>query len=219
MTKSQRTAVVHDRHPLWLQALEDVLRHIDVAAVAKRTDSQDALAAIEEHSPDLFVTELWLAASVAESVGVVRRAVKTRPELNVVALSADDDPRLIDEALDAGAVAFVLKTAHPDDIASALRQTFDHSVYLPSLQVRRPTPLPVHQLRGDPRLTRREQEILRLLAEGYSNAQLARLLWVTEQTIKFHLSNVYRKLEVKNRTEAARWAQLHGYAVAPTNVA
>jgi DNA-binding CsgD family transcriptional regulator len=48
------------------------------------------------------------------------------------------------------------------------------------------------------------------VAEGHSNAQLARMLWVTEQTVKFHLSNIYRKLEVSNRTEASRWAQLNG---------
>ena len=61
-----------------------------------------------------------------------------------------------------------------------------------------------------PDLTRRELEILQLVAEGHSNTQLAKMLWVTEQTVKFHLSNVYRKLEVANRTEASRWAQLHG---------
>jgi DNA-binding CsgD family transcriptional regulator len=64
-------------------------------------------------------------------------------------------------------------------------------------------------------LTRRELEILRLVAEGHSNAELARTLWVTEQTIKFHLSNIYRKLEVANRTEASRWAQLHGVLEQP----
>jgi DNA-binding CsgD family transcriptional regulator len=61
-----------------------------------------------------------------------------------------------------------------------------------------------------PGLTRREVEILRLVSEGHSNAQVARTLWVTEQTVKFHLSNIYRKLDVGNRTEASRWAQLHG---------
>jgi len=61
-----------------------------------------------------------------------------------------------------------------------------------------------------PRLTRREREILRLVGEGHSNLQLAQLLCVTEQTVKFHLSNVYRKLEVSNRTGASRWAQVHG---------
>ena len=58
-------------------------------------------------------------------------------------------------------------------------------------------------------LTRRETEILQLMSEGLSNSQLARKLWVTEQTVKFHLSNIYRKLGASNRTEAARWAQLH----------
>jgi len=60
------------------------------------------------------------------------------------------------------------------------------------------------------RLTKREVEILRLAAEGHSNAQMARMLWVTEQTVKFHLSNVYRKINVGNRTEASRWAQVNG---------
>jgi DNA-binding CsgD family transcriptional regulator len=67
-------------------------------------------------------------------------------------------------------------------------------------------------------LTKREREILQLVAEGYSNAQLARMLWVTEQTVKFHLSNVYRKLNVANRTEAARWAQLHGLVATPGQI-
>jgi DNA-binding CsgD family transcriptional regulator len=65
-----------------------------------------------------------------------------------------------------------------------------------------------------PDLTRRELEILQLVAEGHSNTQLAKMLWVTEQTVKFHLSNVYRKLDVANRTEASRWAQLHGLLTA-----
>ena len=64
-------------------------------------------------------------------------------------------------------------------------------------------------------LTKRELEILQLVAEGHSNSQLARMLWVTEQTVKFHLSNIYRKLDVGNRTEASRWAQLNGLLANP----
>jgi DNA-binding NarL/FixJ family response regulator len=64
-------------------------------------------------------------------------------------------------------------------------------------------------------LTRRELEILRLMAEGHSNTDLAKMLWVTEKTVKFHLSNVYRKLGVSNRTEAGRWAQLNGLLRTP----
>jgi len=69
-----------------------------------------------------------------------------------------------------------------------------------------------------PQLTRRELEILQLVAEGYSNSQLAKMLWVTEQTVKFHLSNIYRKLDVVNRTEASRWAHLHGLLPATASV-
>jgi DNA-binding CsgD family transcriptional regulator len=58
-------------------------------------------------------------------------------------------------------------------------------------------------------LTRREREILALVSEGHSNRELARMMWVTEQTVKFHLSNIYRKLDVSNRTEASRWAHQH----------
>ena len=53
-------------------------------------------------------------------------------------------------------------------------------------------------------------EILRLVSQGHSNNELAKMLWVTEQTVKFHLSNIYRKLDVSNRTEASHWAQTHG---------
>ena len=62
---------------------------------------------------------------------------------------------------------------------------------------------------ADVALTRREREILALVSEGYSNRELAKMIWVTEQTVKFHLSNIYRKLDVSNRTEASRWAHKH----------
>jgi DNA-binding NarL/FixJ family response regulator len=126
-------------------------------------------------------------------------------------LSAHTETEYIDAALDAGAVAYVVKSAHPDDLASAIRQAFQHSVYLAGSRPAAPAPSwtpPVETAKHD--LTRREREILQLVAEGHSNAKLAKMLWVTEQTVKFHLSNVYRKLDVSNRTEAARWAQLNG---------
>ena len=118
---------------------------------------------------------------------------------------------MIDAALVAGVSAYVVKTAHPEDLASAVRQAFSHSVYLAGRRNLAPAPVePKVEAADEPGLTRRELEILRLVAEGQSNAQLARMLWVNEQTVKFHLSNIYRKLDVANRTEASRWAQIHG---------
>jgi DNA-binding NarL/FixJ family response regulator len=123
-------------------------------------------------------------------------------------LSAHEDAQRIDAAFTAGASVYCGKRAAPDDLASAIRQAFEQSIYYAW------TGTGPAAATGDQQdlvgLTRREREILTLVAEGHSNAQLAKMLWVTEQTVKFHLSNIYRKLDVSNRTEASRWAQLHG---------
>jgi len=120
-----------------------------------------------------------------------------------------DEAEHVHATLAAGAAAYVLKTADPEDLAVAVRQTFAQSVYFADGRSGVRT---VERVAEQPaRLTQREREILQLVAQGDSNAQLARTLWVTEQTVKFHLSNIYRKLEVANRTEASRWAHLHGF--------
>jgi DNA-binding NarL/FixJ family response regulator len=95
----------------------------------------------------------------------------------------------------------VVKTAYERDIGAALRLAQRTTIHLASSLPTTPE---------DEALTRRELEILRLVAEGHSNAVIGRTLWLAEQTVKFHLSNVYRKIGVQNRTAAARWAELHG---------
>lgn len=196
---------------MWLDAVEQVLRKISIDVVGKTISTSEALTLVEEHRPDLLVTELGNSNGDLSGLALIERARAAVPSLRPVVLSMHQDAQLIDAALTAGASAYVVKTAHSEDLASAIRQTFSHSVYLAgqralaSASVGVPAKLP-----EEPGLTRRELEILRLVAEGHSNAQLARMLWVTEQTVKFHLSNIYRKLEVANRTEASRWAQRHG---------
>ena len=206
---SQRTAVLSDQHPLWMETVEQVLGRAGVRVVAKHSCSDDALEAVEELRPDLLVTGLKMADGDISGTTLIRQSGDRVPGVKIVVFSMYEDSEHIDAALAAGAHAYVLKTAHPEDLTSAVRQVFQHSIFLAS--VRAVEPQPSFNL-DDNRsgLTRRELEILRLVAEGHSNAQLARMLWVTEQTVKFHLSNIYRKLDVGNRTEASRWAQLNG---------
>jgi NarL family two-component system response regulator LiaR len=194
-----------------------VLRRVGVDVVGKATSGSDALSLVQRVRPDLLVTDIAAADGESAGLACLREAQQHLPEIRGVVLSLSEDAQQIDAALQAGAAAYVLKSAHPDDLASAVRQAFTHSVYfappagyLNGQQQRTGT---MSADRAD--LTKREREILQLVAEGYSNAQLARMLWVTEQTVKFHLSNVYRKLNVSNRTEAARWAQLHGLVPTP----
>jgi two-component system response regulator DevR len=207
----RRTAVIVDQHPLWLDTVEHVVRRAGVDVVAKSTSPLDALATLGEVEPGLLVTGTSFSADEIDGLTFVRNAHQRVPELKVIVLSSHHDQQHIDAAFAAGASAYVVKTVHADDLTSAVRQAFMHSVYMAGARsnpVAVPSsPPPVDESRG---LTRRETEILRLVAEGHSNAQLARMLWVTEQTVKFHLSNIYRKLDVSNRTEASRWAQIHG---------
>jgi DNA-binding NarL/FixJ family response regulator len=209
----RRTAVLVDQHPLWLDTVAQVLARIDVDVVAKETSATAALARVEETRPDLLITGIKMASGDLDGVALVREVRERVAGVKTMVLSMYEDPDHIEAAFAAGAVAYVLKTAHPDDLVSAVRQAFEHSIFLASARPR-PAPAP-RAVPETPGLTRRETEILQLVAEGHSNAELARMLWVTEQTVKFHLSNIYRKLDVANRTEASRWAQVHGLLSAP----
>jgi DNA-binding NarL/FixJ family response regulator len=209
--REHRTAVLLDPHPLWLDAVERVLVQVGVTVVGRTTSPEEALALAAEHEPSLFLTSLELREVEGENIAYLREVCEKAPRAKVIVLSIHEDIHRIGAALAAGAFAYVVKSAPPDDLASAIRQAYSHTIYLadgPSVRVGNGNgnghaPAPSG-------LTRREEEILKLVAEGLSNAQLARRLWVTEQTVKFHLSNVYRKLGVANRTEASRWAQVSG---------
>ena len=214
MTNSARPleAVLLDPHPIWLDAVEQVLSRVGVEVAGKTSSGTEAVELVERLKPDLLTLEIDPLPGEPEGLDVLRQSRLKHAGLRAIVLSAHHDTGHIDGALAAGASAYVVKTAHPDDVASAVRQAFDHSVFLPGTVTAAGAPVAAEAApRETPRgLTKRELEILKLVAEGHSNAALARMLWVTEQTVKFHLSNIYRKLDVTNRTEASRWAQLNG---------
>jgi len=207
-----RTAVLMEPHPLFHSAIAALLVRCDVEVVGAATSAAAAAALIEKHGPDLLVGELDVPEGRDEALRVVSLARLRDPGLTVIALSATDDPGLIDAAFEAGVSAYVLKTSDPDVIATAVHQAFEPSLYVARRPALRSVATTVEQAEQVelPKLTRRELEILELVAEGRSNRQVAELLWVTDQTVKFHLANVYRKLGVRSRFDAARWAQENG---------
>ena len=205
MDSERRCGVVIDPYPLWLDALGLVLAWTGIDVVGRARAGAEAVRLVERHRPDLLVGEIHALGGGLEGEAFVRRAREAYPELRTVVVSATEDDDRVGAALAAGASAYVPKTARGAELALVLRRVCDEA---PPLPVRRDGQ-PAADGESSPDLTKRELEILRLVAEGHSNAQLARMLWVTEQTVKFHLSNIYRKLEVTNRTEASRWAQVH----------
>lgn len=205
----KHAAVLVDRHMLLIEALDQLVTGIGIDVVGKFTSAASALASLDDIHLDLLVTEIEMSPGEVDGLALVRQVRERFPESRSIALASSDDPRLVEAAFAAGVAAYVLKTTHPDDLLTAIRQAFLHSVFFANGPPwnNNGSAIDDEQL---PVLTRRERQILRLLAEGHSNSELARMLWVTEQTIKFHLSNIYRKLNVSNRTEASRWAQVHG---------
>lgn len=197
------TTVVLDRDPIWSQAVEQVLERLHINVVGKASSPKRALALISERKPDLLIAEIETGDSEIDGIACLRQARARMPDLTTIVFSRSDDREQILAAFSAGALAYVHKKTHPDDLAMAIRQLFfEHSIHLAEDRITNPQ-------RQTP-LSPRQTEILQLVAEGLSTADMARKLWVTEQTVKFHLGNIYRKLGVSNRTAAARWAYEQG---------
>jgi len=136
---------------------------------------------------------------------------KNCPDVKVIVLSVFSDPERIQAAFKHGASGYIVKSVNPIDLPSAIRQVMEGAVY-------HALGLPEVDESASARaagLTEREIAILKAVARGLSNQAIGKELWVTEQTVKFHLTNIYRKLGVANRTEAARYAYQNGLVESP----
>jgi DNA-binding NarL/FixJ family response regulator len=180
--------------------------------------------AIREANPDLVLVD-----GISGEQPDVHRLAEIRDEAPgalIVLLSAPLDEASLQVALDAGAMVCLSTSLRapqlaqpPDDVPVPVL-----TARLPTVAARAADDAPVVPAASDgsperAALTARELEILRAVAEGHTNARIGRQLWVTEQTVKFHLSNIYRKLGVSNRTEASRYALMHGLVAMPRRAA
>jgi DNA-binding NarL/FixJ family response regulator len=142
----------------------------------------------------------------------LREAADHAPSAQRILLTLRMDDERLTDVFEAGAHAVLSKSMHPVSLGTMLREVVRGNVV--HRYERRPA-----AVAADCPLTLREKEILGLVAEGHTNGQIARRLWVTEQTVKFHLSNTYRKLGVANRTEASHYAHLNNLMPAAEAVA
>jgi DNA-binding NarL/FixJ family response regulator len=158
----------------------------------------------------VIVDDLGAPTDAIKRIGEVHAEL---PAAKVVLLVPSTGLEWLEDAVCAGAHAVLSKTIDPTSAGTLLREivrgTVFHCLADPSIRAGRATPEAesTHQSLG---LTQRELELLCLVASGATNSRLARQLFVTEQTVKFHLSNIYRKLGVANRTQASRFAYQHG---------
>jgi DNA-binding NarL/FixJ family response regulator len=193
-----------DDNRLMLEGFRRALDRVpDIEVVGSTHLGDQVLPLVERRRPDVVALDLGLRTAEGTSCLDALRALQ--PPVTVVVLSATADPATVRSALMSGAGAFITKAINPLDIPSALRQTFDETVY----HAIGAMPSPDDELRAAG-LTEREITMLKALARGLTNRAISQELWVTEQTVKFHLGNLYRKLNVPNRLAAASFAHEQG---------
>jgi DNA-binding NarL/FixJ family response regulator len=198
-----------DDHPLIIAGIRRTIEDLDdMEVVGEARSGPELMQLVERRRPDLVLMDLKMPGIVG--VEAIERIRQTWPDIRTVVLSACDDRATIDAALRAGASAYVLKSAHTVDIASVLREVSSGAVFhAPSHAPGGPAGADESPL---PALTDRERSILSAVALGLTTAAISRDLWISEHTIKFHLTNIYRKLGVSNRAGAVRYALEHGIA-------
>jgi DNA-binding NarL/FixJ family response regulator len=201
-----RVLIVED-HALVRAGLEELLsgaEDIDVVGVAGDGAEAIELAAAEE--PDVVLMDLSMP--VVDGIEATRRIRATQQEVRVVVLTSFSDQRRILEALDAGAIGYLLKDAEPDELFRGVRAAAAGEAPLAPKAAQ--ALLSARQGGVDAELTQREQEVLGLIAAGLPNKLIARRLEISEKTVKAHLTNIYRRIGATTRTEAALWATEHG---------
>jgi DNA-binding NarL/FixJ family response regulator len=196
--------VMVDDHRLMLDALLLALRDADgIELVGETHEGLKALPLVAETNPDVVLLDFRMPDM--DGLAVLDRIRKNHPDVRVIMLSGSDDPELIQDALRRGASAFILKQIDPRDLPGAIRQAVEGTIY--SAIGRTEEPEGGSESSG---LTPKELDVLNRVARGLSNKEISKELWLSEQTIKFHLTNIYRKLGVGNRTEATRYAYQQG---------
>lgn len=191
--------VLADDHALVLEGLRTLLAaQPDLRVVATATDGERLLDAIQRFRPDVVVMDLQMP--YMDGPTCLRVIREQGLPVRVLVLSAFSDSESLRLAIEAGADGFALKTEPPQATVAAIRQIAAGQLVFPQAARR----WLVGAQQSDPNaLTEREEKILALVAEGRSNAQIAAALHLSENTVKFHLRNIYTKLGVTNRTEAA----------------
>jgi DNA-binding NarL/FixJ family response regulator len=181
----------------------------DIQIVAEATTGHELLTLIPRAAPDVVLLDLYMPGG--DGLATLSALRERRPDLTVIILSASEEPRDVEAALAAGAAGYVSKSIDPRDLPATIRQIVDGAgPRRDNRPVGAARAVPTGPADGGRKLSDRELAILRLVAEGMSNGEVGRRLGITEQTVKFHLANVYRKLGVANRTEATRVAHVSG---------
>jgi two-component system, NarL family, response regulator DegU len=221
--------VIIDDHQLFREGVKRILEFdANFEVVAEGDDGCDALALVENYHPDVVIMDINMPK--LNGVEATRELIESYPDSKVIILSIHDDENYVSHALKTGATGYLLKEMDADALVEAVKVVADGGSYLhpkvthnlvkeyrrlalgeateegvqfQQMEVRRPLHL----------LTRRECEVLQMLADGKSNRGIGEALFISEKTVKNHVSNILQKMNVNDRTQAVVEAIKNGWVV------
>ncbi len=197
------SVVVADDHAMMRRGLRQLLEgEQGITLAGEAIDLESTAQAVSEHQPDVLVLDLTLPNGSAMELLSELRAKS--PRTQIVIVSMEDAPGFAQRALAAGASGFVLKELADEDLAGAIYAAAQGDEYLSAPVASRLAAL--RQARTDGRLTVREAEVLRLIALGHTNVEVARQLGVSARTVETHRANIHGKLGLRTRAELVRYA-------------
>jgi DNA-binding NarL/FixJ family response regulator len=194
-------AVVADDHPAVLRSVCDVLIAAGVDVVGRASNGEDAAAKIEATRPSVAVVDVRMPRLTG--IEISARTSRTAPETAVILYTAYGDRALLSEALDAGVRGFVLKEAPLQDLTRAVDMVAGGAVYVDPVLA---GVLASAESERIPQLTKREREVLRLLADGLTNEEIGKRLFLSPETVRTHVQKAMRRLEADTRTQAVALA-------------
>jgi DNA-binding NarL/FixJ family response regulator len=190
--------VIADDHPAVLEAVAEFLAHGGVEVVGRASDGEEALERIEQRRPRVALVDVRMPK--LGGIELARRAKRAAPETAILLYTGYGDRALLTEALDAGVAGFVLKEAPMEDLLRAVRDVAAGTTYVDPVLA---GALAASSLGSElPQLTQRERDVLRLLADGHSNEEIGKRLFISAETVRTHVRKAMDKLDADTRTQA-----------------
>jgi DNA-binding NarL/FixJ family response regulator len=197
-----------DDHRLLLAGLRSLLDAVDdVEVVGTAADGVEAVELADSLKPHVVLMDLSMPRM--GGVDATREIVARHPDVQVVVLTSFSDQDLVLDAVAAGAVGYLLKDAEPGELVRGVRAAAAGESPLDA-KVARTLLARQTERATDTLLSDREREVLTLVADGLANKQIARSLGISERTVKSHLTSVFQRIGVSDRTQAALWAERNG---------
>ncbi|MEU6039025.1 response regulator transcription factor [Actinomadura sp. NPDC047616] len=209
MTEPERTGepirvLITDDHPIYRQGLRGLLQALGIEVVAEAENGPDAVRLAAELQPDVVVMDLQMPGG--NGIEATRTITRTSPRIGVLVLTMFRDDDSVFAAMRAGARGYLLKESGAEEIARAVRAVAaGEAIYGPEIARRVLayfTEMPDPRQAAFPQLTEREREVLELIAQGRSNAEIAATLFLSQKTVRNHVSNIFLKLHVADRAQA-----------------